>query len=359
MAIVTVEGVQTFGMTGNAVGSSITAITQVNVGHAMGFQFFENAAITRFAVYVGAVTTNPSNCQIGFQTISTTTGLPSGTFLTSVAANSYTANSWNVFTLSTPYNVTAGDKLFAVWFNNTGSTINIGLNTQEGGARMKTLNPTYSASKTTTAGAWGKAAVAFPMYVGTATKWFGESHPFTTGINFTPNFTDEFGFSVTLPSNIPEVRLRQIEASLGISNINTIDITFKIYNSAGTLLQTIDTYDGAHTSLQNNTIISNTLHTHATDLWLTGGVKYYIMMALSGTGTFSVQQRVLGLDQNNSSTGIVSKYTSKVGTTFTESTNSYIPMRLICDAYRYDDATGGGGGGYSNASFMFTGGFSG
>lgn len=358
MAIVTVEGVQTFGITGNAVGSSVTAITTANVGHAMGFQFFEAVAITRFAVYVAAVTTNPSNCQIGFQTIDTTTGLPSGTFLTSVAANSYTSNSWNVFTLATPYNVTAGDKLYAVWFNNTGSTINLGLNTQEGGARMSALNPTYAASKTTTAGAWTKAGVPFPMYVGTATKWFGESHPFTTGINFTPNFTDEFGFSVTLPSNIPEVRLRQIEASLGISNLNTIDITFNIYNSAGTLLQTIDTYDGARTSLQNNTIISNTLHTHATDLWLAGGQKYYIMMALSGTGTFSVQQRVLGLDQNNSSTGIVSKYTSKVGSTFTESTDSYIPMRLICDAYRYDNSAGGGGG-FVNASSVFTGGFSG
>lgn len=359
MAIVTVEGVQTFGMVGGYVGSTITAINTGNVGFAQGFQFFENAAITRFAVYTGVVTSNPTNCQVGLQTIDTTTGLPSGTFLTSVAANSYTSNNWNVFTLATPYNVSAGDKLFAVWFNNTGSTINLGFNTQEGGVYMRRNNPTYSAAKTTTTNPWTKNSVPFPIYVGTATKWFGESNVFTSGINYTPNLTDEYGFSVTLPNNIPEVRLRTIETILGVGNINTLGLTYKIYNSAGTLLQTIDTFDGARTYNNANNGMWYILHTDATDLWLTGGVKYYIMMALSGTGTPTAYQRVLGLDQNNSSTGIISKYTTKVGSTFTESANSYIPARLICDAYRYDDATGGGGGGYRNASFMFGGGFNG
>lgn len=358
MAIVTVEGTHTFGMVGNRLGSTNTALSQANIGYAQGFQFFENAAITRFAIYVSSVTTNPSNAEIGFQTIDTTTGTPSGTFLTSVAANSYTGGQWNVFTLSTPYNVSAGDKLYAVWFNNTGSTINITVNTQEQGVMMRNINPTYSAAKTTTAGAWAKSSVAFPMYVGTATQWFGESHTQTTN-TYVPNTTDEVGFSFTLPNNIPEVRLRQIETALGVANVNTFDISYKIYDSAGTLLQVIDTYDVARTPATTVNGTNNILHTNATDLWLTGGQKYYIMIALTGTGTSPTYALPVGQEQNNSSQGIVSKYTTKVGTTFTESSTTYIPFRLICDAVRYDDTTGGGGGGYRNASPMFTGGFSG
>ena len=41
MAIVTVEGTHTFGMVGNRLGSTNTALNQANIGYAQGFQFFE------------------------------------------------------------------------------------------------------------------------------------------------------------------------------------------------------------------------------------------------------------------------------------------------------------------------------
>jgi hypothetical protein len=358
MAIITANGLTSFGYITNRTSSAITNLSLANIGYAQGFQFFENAAITRFAVYTSTVTTNPSNAQIGLQTIDATTGLPSGTYLASVAANSYTANSWNVFTLSTPYNVSAGDKLYVVWFNNTGSTINISMNTQEQGALFKSNNPTYAAAKTTSAAAWAKSGIAFPCFCGTATQWFGESNVFGN-IQYTPNFTDEVGFSITMPNNVPEMRLYAIETALGISNVTTADVSYKIYNSAGTLLQTFETYDNAISS--TNTAVPNVtvLRGNATDLYFQPGTKYYIMMALSGSGTPSTYNLSKVVDIQNSSTGIVSKYTTKVGTTFTESATEYIPFRLIFDAARYDDSTGGGGGGFRNASFIFTGGFSG
>ena len=356
MAIVTVSGTQTFGMSGARNGGTTTVINQGNIGYAQGIQFFQNTAVTRFAVFNQTVTTNPSNAQVGLQTIDATTGLPSGTFLTSAAANSYTANSWNIFTLSTPYNVTAGDKFYAVWFNNTGSTINITMNTSEFGVMFRNINPTYAANKTTTAGAWVKST-PFPIYVGNATQWFGESNSFSSN-SFTPNTTDEFGFSFTLPNNIPEVRLKQIETILGAQNVNTLDVTYKIYNSSGTLLQNIDTYDLARTAASSASATQNILHTNATDLWLSGGQKYYVMMALAGTGTVTAITLQQGLDLTSSAQGILTKYTTKVGSTFTESATEYVSMRLICDAVRYDNSAGGGGG-IVNASSMFTGGFSG
>jgi hypothetical protein len=357
MATVTANGLTSLGYIGNRASGTVSNISLGNVGHAQGFQFFENVSITRFAVYVQALSTNPSNAQIGFQTIDTATGLPSGTFLTSVAANSYTANSWNIFTLATPYAVSAGDKLYVVWFNNAGSTINLGLLTQEQGALFKSNNGTYTAAKTTTAGAWSKTTATFPCFCGTATEWFGECNLFGT-TQYTPNFTDEVGFSITMPTNMPEMRLYALEGALGVSNITTADVSYKIYNSAGTLLQTFVTYDNAISS--TNTAVPNVvvLRGNGTDLWLSPGTKYYIMMALSGSGTPATYNLSRSVDIQNSSTGIVSKFTTKVGATFTESSTEYVPIRVLFDASRYED-TAGGGGGYVNASPMFTGGFSG
>jgi hypothetical protein len=356
MATVTANGLMSFGYIGNIAASTVSNISQDNVGYAQGYQFFENASITRFAVYVTTVTTNPSNALIGLQTINATTGLPSGTFLTSVAANSYTVDSWNIFTLATPYAVSAGDILAAVWFNNTGSTINIGMATQERGAVLKSNNPTYAAAKTSSAGVWVRQGTAIPCLCGTDTEWFGESNTLGS-TQYTPNFTDEVGFSITMPASVPEMRLYAIEGILGVTNITTANVSYKVYDSAGTLLQTFITYDNAISTTSNLTNFV-VLRGNSTDLWFSPGTKYYIMMNLSGSGTPIAYTLSRTVDIRSLSTGIVSKFTTKVGTTFTESSTEYMPMRVLFDASRYEN-TAGGGGGYANASPLFTGGFSG
>jgi hypothetical protein len=358
MAIQTVDGVITFGIVGGRVASTATAFSQPDIGYGMGFQFAEAVSITRFAVYTSNVTTNPSNAQIGLQNINMANGLPTGTWLTSVAANTYTANSWNIFTLATPYSLAAGSKVFALWYNNAGSTMSVAFASQEQGVSQRALNPSISVAKTTTAGTFAKQAVAFPMFIGTATKWYGESHIFGN-VQYIPNTTDEFGFSFTMPNNIPEVKLAQIETGLGVNNNPTFDVSYKIYNSAGTLLQTINTYD---VGLSSNLIINgnyNILHTNATDLWLQPGQKYYCMIALTGAATSWTYNLSKSVDINSSSTGIQNAYATKVGSTFTESSTEILPFRIICDACRYNDSSGGGGGGYVNASPMFSGGFNG
>jgi hypothetical protein len=358
MAIQTVNGVTSFGIALGRVASSVTALSQADIAYGMGFQFAEAVNITRFAVYISAVTTNPSNAQIGLQNIDMSNGLPSGTFLTSVAANTYTGNSWNIFTLATPYSLAAGSKVFALWYNNVGSTMSVSFATQEQGAGQRAVNPSISVAKTTTAGAMTKQSVAFPIFVGTATKWFGESHIFGN-IIYTPNLTDEFGFSFTMPNNIPEVKLAQIETGLGVNNIATFDVSYKIYNSAGTLLQTINTYDVALSSSLTANGTYNILKTNATDLWLQPGQKYYCMIALTGSGTSPTYNLSKSVDIISSTTGIVNAYATKVGSIFTESLTEVVPFRIICDACRYNDSSGGGGGGYVNASTLFSGGFNG
>ena len=357
MAIQTVDGVTSFGIAGGRVASTVTSFSQADIGYGMGFQFAEAVSITRFAVYTSTVTTNPSNAQIGLQAINMANGFPTGTWLTSVAANTYTANSWNIFTLATPYSLSAGSKVFGLWYNNVGSTMGVGFANQEQGASQRALNPSISVAKTTTAGAFTKQGVAFPMLVGSATEWFGESHIFGN-VQYIPNTTGEFGFSFTMPNNIPEVKLAQIETGLGVNNITTFDVSYKIYNSAGTLLQTINTYD---VGLSSGLIINgnyNILHTNATDLWLQPGQKYYCMIALTGSGTSPTYNLSKSVAINSSSTGIQNAYATKVGSTVPESSTEIVPFRIICDACRYDDSTGGGGG-YINASSLFTGGFNG
>jgi hypothetical protein len=227
--------------------------------------------------------------------------------------------------------------------------------TQEGGALLK-RNSNYNAAKTTTAGVWAKQSIPIPCFCGTATKWFGASN-IAGGTQYTPNFTDEVGFSITIPTGVPEMRLRAIEGILGVSNITTADVSYKVYNSAGTLLQTFETYDNAisSTSTLTNFVVSRG---NSTDLWLAPGTKYYIMMALSGSGSPVAYYLSRLVDIQNNTTGIVSKFTTKVGTTFTESSINYMPFSVLFDALRYED-TAGGGGGYVDASPMFTGGFSG
>lgn len=367
MAIITTDTRLKIGFDQRIVTAGSTVVISSTAGGlALPFiaQFTGN--ITRVAVSSSIIVTAITNLDIGIMASNATGDLPSDTFLASPNTTSFSTVStptlYNI-TLTNPVSITTGTVYWLVLKPNSSFTGNgnfyYNYTTLSNYFTYRTANRVSSAWSRQTS--QGSVAI-----YGSSTAWYSNDWsgvPDAT-FNTTVAANQEYGVAFTLDANHPAVRLERIGFAHCITQNGTntaMSIICKIYNAAGTLLYTFDTVDTDRlvtTAGQGHSFFVNS---SGSDIYLEPSTKYYLMIAYSGTFTNTPQISTFKQDTTilTANGAYTANYANKSsGGTFTETTTECMMFAIEVNGIRYDDA-GSGGGGYVNASPMFSGGFSG
>lgn len=334
-------------------------------GLSLPFEAQFTGNITR-VVLTAVLSSNVTNLNVGIMGSNAAGDLPSDTFLSTPNTFSGSANATNtnyIINLTNSVAVTKGNTYWLTFKPNASFTGSLNIvQTFYGGISYNG----FWRSATRTTSVWSRSGTTGSNVIyGSSTDWYSldmatvtdDPSPITAAAN------QEYGIAFTLDANHPAIKVRSISFanSLNFTNQPGMSFLVNIRNAAGTLLYSFANVDtdriGSGTS-QGNALFYNQ---SGSDIWLEPNTKYYIMMAYSGTFTtaptissftFDTSMRLANGAYtanyaNRSSAGVMSETTTK-----------FMPFHLEVDAIRFDN-TGSGGGGYANASPMFSGGFSG
>lgn len=344
MAVISTDTDFYFHMVGVEGEISVAAgqINANNGGLAWVFQAKEAATITRISLRVSAIVTTPSaSLSVGLQSL--TTGAPSGNWLdgattstTNFAAETGASTGVKTYTLPNSVSISAG-QMFAVVVRNptTGWTGDISFNATH--FVKSGVGVPYYVKRTS--GVWGTRDGKYPSHVfyGSATKWYGNCGLSTAESSGTiPTGSTEYGVAFTVPTGHPDIRLHCVYLKLvTFAAAGTFNIVVR--NTSGTALQT-SSFDQDFTSPSGYypCVLSS-------DLWLTAGTKYYIMIQ-AGTGVCPTPRVMTAFASagllSDVSSGVVCNTVSYNGTTFTETTTARNIGTLIFNGIQYTQSGG-------------------
>lgn len=336
-------------------------------GVALPFKSQFTGSITR-VILSATLNSNVTGLEVGIMGSTAAGDLPSNTFLATpnVFSGSTAAFQNYTITLTNPVSVTKG-AVYWLAFRGNGFTGNMSVHNSL--SSDTSYNGTYRAAvKATTT--WSRvvgqqgSAIAY----GSSAKWYSNDMPVqpdTSLPSVTAAANQEYGIAFTLNANHPAILINRIGTMFGTNRSSTgnanMQLISKIYDAAGTLLYTFNAQDTDRFSTTAG--FPFTYYTNATgsDIWLEPATKYYIMTGFTGTFTNAPSVVYYNLDvtapetngaytacyANRSSAGVI-----------TETTTAFLPFWLDINAIRFNDSAGGGGG-YVDASLMFSGGFNG
>lgn len=348
---------------------NIITISATTGGLALPFLAQFTGNITRVVANISGVATSMTNLQVGIMASNATGDLPSDTYLATPNTFSATATTTPymlVINLTNPVSVVKGTVYWLVYKPNGSFTGNITL--YQNFAGIFSYNGSWRSS-TRSASVWSRSAItgSYVTY-GSSTSWYSVDLPGLpddpTPYNAAAN--QEYGVAFTLNANHPAIRVKGISfANCLNANATTgqpgMNFLCNIRNSAGTLLYSFGNYDTDRISTTVGNANAYFWNQTTSEIWLEPGVKYYLMMAFSGTFATSPQFTDYEYDASRQSAGgaFTANYANRSsGGVMSEVTTRFMAFHIQVDAIRFDDA-GGGAGGYVNASPMFTGGFSG
>lgn len=348
------------------VGSTST-INSTATGVAIPFIAEFTGNITRVGIPISAVTSTVSNLQVGIMASNATGDLPSDTYLQTPDLVSLPTSSIVLTqqTLTNPVAVTRGNVYWIVYKPNGsfGGAVTLYITT---GLSVQLLSHWRSATRA--ASVWSRTANAGANAIyGSSTRWYSAFMPIPSADSgsITVSSTTEYGTAFTLDTNHPAIKVENISFMNSLTNAATggnpgMFFICKIYNAAGTLLYTFESQDTDRINTTNSVGNAYFVNESGSDIWFEPATKYYLMMAFTGTftNTPTWQTYPMSTTYKEVNGAFTAAYTTKVGSTFTEDNTKILPFHIDVGSMRYDDV-GGGAGGYRNASFMFTGGFSG
>jgi hypothetical protein len=356
----------------HTVTSGGVDVSGANGGCALPIKAQFTGTITRIAFFA-TVNTSITNCQIGMMLSNAAGTQPSDTYIAApnIFAQPATANAQYIITLTNPIAVTKGGEYWIV-FRGNGSLTGF-MRVQATFAGGNSYNGSYRPSERVGGAAWSRTIgiTGSTATYGSSTKWYTNdipiiANPSSTGVTAAAN--QEYGVAFTLNANHPAIRISRLGTSLGITNAATsgnpnMQVISKIYDSAGTLLYTFDTEDSDRFTTTASVPFSYFQNRSGSDIWLEPATKYYIMTAFTGTFTGTapfVGYYSLNIAAPQAGGAYTANYANRSsGGVITEITTEFLPFWLDVDGIRFDNASGGGGGGYVNASSMFSGGFNG
>ena len=316
------------------------------------------------------VNSNYTNLQVGLMASNATGDLPSDTYLQTPNIQSGSANAVSTnytITLTNPVAVTKGSVYWVVYKPNASFTGSIAIYHLQYQVVQQYGGYWRAASRSSST--WSRIATnGNHVIYGDNTNWYSTDNP-VVPTNVTPitvAVNQQYGFAFTLNSNHPAIRVKAISFANAIhANATTGNpgMTFicNIYNAAGTLISTFDTQDTDRMSTNTTDGCAYFYNTTASDIWFEPNVKYYCMLAF--TGTFTNTPTFKTYPYSNAQNMALGAYnanyaTRSSGGVITETTTEFMNFHLEVDRIRFDNA-GAGGGGYANSSPLFTGGFSG
>lgn len=312
---------------------------------------------------------NTTNLDIGIMGSNATGDLPSDTYLATPNTFSGSANATPTnytINLTNSVSVTKGQVYWLTFRPNASFSGNISIYQNH---YLLYSYGGYWRSATRSASVWSRSAITGSNVIyGSSTQWYSldiacvpdDPSPYNAAAN------QEYGVAFTLDANHPAIRVKGISFANSINSNATTGqpgCTFlcNIRNSSGTLLYSFGSQDTDR--INNGAGNGNAYFFNQTtsDIWFEPGVKYYLMMAFTGTFTGTPQYTDYDFDTtlrsangaftanyaNRSSAGVMSEVTTR-----------FMAFHIEVDAIRYDN-TGAGGGGFANGSPMFSGGFSG
>jgi hypothetical protein len=355
--------------------STVTAggvtVSNANGGCALPIKAQFTGNITRIAFFA-TVNTSITNLQVGMMLSNAAGSQPSDTYIAApnIFAQPTTANAQYIITLTNPIAVTKGGEYWIV-FRGNGSLTGV-ITIQATHTGVMSYNGSYRPSERAAGAAWSRTVgiQGSTATYGSTTKWYSNDYTIiadgtASGVTCVAN--QEYGVAFTLNANHPAVRISRLGTSLGINNASgtgnpNMTVIAKIYNSAGTLLYTFDTEDSDRFTTTAGVPFSYFQNCSGADIWLEPATKYYIMTAFTGafTGTTPTagyySLNTAAPEANGAYTANYANRSS--GGVITEITTAFLPFWLDVDGIRFNNASGGGGG-YVNASPMFSGGFNG
>lgn len=355
----------------NTTNGNSVSITNANGGCALPIKAQFTGTITRIAFFA-QVFTSVTNLQVGIMLSNAAGSQPSDTYIAApnIFAQPTSAHAQYVITLTNPIAVVKGQEYWIAFRGNGSLTGNIGINAVH--ASDKSYNGSYRPSERVGGAAWSRTVgiQGNTATYGSSTKWYTNDYAIiaNASTNVVCVANQEYGLAFTLNANHPAVRISRLGTSLAISNSSVLGnpnmfVIAKIYNAAGTLLYTFDTEDSDRMSTSGgNFNFSYFQNRSGSDIWLEPATKYYIMTAFTGTFTNapSVGYYSLNIAAPEANGAYTANYANRSsGGVITELTTAFLPFWLDVDGIRFDNDSGGGGGGYVNASSLFRGGFNG
>ena len=340
-------------------------VTGTGGGLSLPFEAQFTGNISR-VVMTAVVSTNVTNLDVGIMGSNAAGDLPSDTYLAVPNTFSGSANATNtnyIINLNNPVAVVKGNVYWLTFRPNASfsGSLNI-IQAFYGGVSYNG----FWRSATRATSVWSRSAVTGTNVIyGSSTNWYSTDMATVTNdpAPITGRDDNEYGVAFTLDANHPAIRVRSISFanSLNVTNQPGIFFLVRIRNSAGTLLHTFANVDTDR--IGSGTATGNALfyNQSGSDVWLEPNTKYYIMMAYNGVfGTDpTISSFTFDTSMRSANGAFIANYANRDnGGAMSEITTKFMPFHLEVDGVRFDDA-GAGGGGYRNASPMYSGGFSG
>lgn len=366
MAIVTVNTNIKIGYDLRAIPTATAfTVTGTGGGLALPFEAQFTGNITRI-VMTAVLSSNVTNLDVGLMGSNAAGDLPSDTYLATPNTFSGSANATNtnyIINLTNSVAVTKGNTYWLTFRPNASFTGSLNINQAFFGATS--YNGTWR-SATRTTSVWARSGTTGSNVIyGSSTNWYSldivsvtdDPSPITAAAN------QEYGVAFTLDANHPAVKVRSISFANSLNATNQPGMSFlvNVRDSSGTLLYSFANIDtdriGTGTG-QGNALFYNQ---SGSDIWLEPNTKYYLMMAYSGTFTTAptISSFTFDTSMRLANGAYTANYANRSsGGVISETTTKFMPFHIEVDAIRFDN-TGAGGGGFANASGMFSGGFSG
>ena len=225
---------------------------------------------------------------------------------------------------------------------------------------------------TRSAGTWSKVSSTrgIPVMYTDGTNWYGTPQMAGPRVGGgTLNNNDRFGFRFTVPANHPDILLDRISFATHPTASPGTGSNWKaqIFNDAGagtpTFVADLSSIAGDTLGDSSSSNFRTTIFQTNGTVWLTAGSSYLFMCGFdvspaSGQPTVNYYNGQIFTGRN----GVVGPYGGDyisnwqgAGTWFVQNPDVYAPWSITSAALRYNDTSGGGGGGYANATMGFGG----
>jgi hypothetical protein len=344
-----------FSNSGGALPAAITAGTTYYVVST-------SATIITVAATYGGTAITFATAGTGTHTLSTLSGIPSGTWIayqdavvgTSGSGSFSNFTSWNVTLTSgnvSTTNLTRGQVYAIVMQAQTGTwNASNSLRTWLDVAQVGSMTPVFPYTYGIAAGATvakSSNGLTHLLAAGSATKWYGSTFTTSNIASFnsaaSPN---EYGNVFVMPTgSCTSFKVAGIHIPIGLTNSATTTYNLTLYDASNTVLQQTsfnnrDTFSSTTLGLRGF-LFTSTLAT------LTPGTTYRIALSATnsaaGFGNFNALN--FGVNQQSGFVGAGGSYyqSTRTGTgAWTDTTTAAIAMKVIVQDMT---ATGGGGGG--------------
>jgi hypothetical protein len=342
-----------FSNSGGALPAAITAGTTYYVVST------SSTIITVAATYGGTAITF-ATAGTGTHTLSTLSGIPSGTWIafqdavvgssgsgsfTNFSTFNVTLTSGNVSTT----NLTRGQVYAIVMQAQTGTwsgaaSFRTWTDVGQTGSMATAFPYTYGIANGATVGK-STSSVTHLLAAGSSTKWYGITFTSSNIASFNSGATpNEYGNVFVLPTgSCTSFKVSGIHIPIGLTNSATTTYNLTLYDSANTVLQ--QTSFNNRDTFSQTTIILRTYFFTGTLATLTPGTTYRIALsatnASAGFGSFNALN--FGVNQQSGLVGTGGSYyqTTRTGSgAWTDTTTAAVGMKVIIQ-----DMTASGGGG--------------